>query len=186
MKFLAPVGQLCIRTPLIKLCTRYPKNRFQIPDLLLDEEIWKVSGIAMQSLRDCVSENEYTNWKKMLKNSLSFETKMGPVPIFVALYESFKKGVFGDFYSIIMKKKKDNVDFTKDFRKLKNDFQKRILISCQMTFPLVLFKEVYDHKFLIIYAVFFSLIITLSWMYIYETDENLNYIQQESNKVVEK
>ena len=178
----------CLK-PYFSANTGYPKNRFQIPDPSLDEEIWKVSGIAMQSLRDCVSDNEYTNWKKMLKNSLSFETKMGPVPIFVALYESFKKGVFGDFYSIIMKKKKDNnIDFTKseDFRKLKNDFQKRILISCQMTFPLVLFKEIYDHKFLIIYAVFFSLIITLSWMYIYETDENLNYIQQESNKVVEK
>ena len=117
----------------------------------------------------------------MLKNSLSFGTKIGPIPVFVTFYESIKMGIFSDFNSIL-KKKKNNVNFAKndedDIRKLKNDFQKRLLISCQVTFPLVLFKEIYDHEFMIFYAVFFSLI-TFSWIY-------LSSKSKESEAVVEK
>ena len=107
----------------------------------------------MQSLRDCVSEVEYTNWKKMLKNSLSFGPNNRPIiSVFVALYESIKKGIINDFCSILAVYR-FKIAKNEDFRKLKKDFQMRLLISCQMTFPLVLFKEIYDNDFKIFYAV---------------------------------
>ena len=137
----------------------------------------------MQSLRDCVSEKEYTDWKKMLKNSLSFGPNNRPIiSVFVALYESIKKGIINDFCSILAVYRFKFAN-NEDFRKLKKDFQMRLLISCQMTFPLVLFKEIYDHDFMIFYAALIMFSILLKRIL---EEEEKNKLQDSEAEIVEK
>ena len=69
------------------------------------------------------------------------------------------------------------------FRKLKNDFQIRLLISCQMTFPLVLFKEIYGHDFMIFYAALIMFSILLKRIL---EEEEKNKLQDSEAEIIEK